>query len=246
MTPDPKPNALDLVWYAVRIKRSQSGAIRTVRVGGDFETYRDRSGLTRRRRKTGTGKRVFVPELLLQRAGFEVFLPVKNVLRRKNRFCLDCERINVPLLVDWMFVGWPAGAPRWHELMRLDVVLGVMGTGGRPVAVPGAAIQKLMRQWGGGVLSVACHRYMTTGQVYQPGDVARIAAGSFAGFSMEVVEIGAKTARGLVDIFGKSVAIEMGYKDLDFVRADGRADDALIILPDDDISGEAQHFAKSA
>lgn len=104
-----KIEAQEMQWFACRVKRKQMGGIRTVTVGGEFEAYRDRAGRVRKRRVDGTGDRVFLPEHLLRRAGFEVFLPVKKVLRRKNRFSPDKVLVSQPLLVDWMFVGWPVG-----------------------------------------------------------------------------------------------------------------------------------------
>ncbi|MEX5515702.1 transcription termination/antitermination protein NusG [Pseudophaeobacter sp. 1A09344] len=202
-----KIEAQDLQWYAVRVVRKQVGGIKTITVGGEFEAYRDRQRRLRKRRVDGTGKRVFLPEHILRRAGFEVFLPIEKVLRRKNRFSPEKQLVSKPKLVDWLFVGWPADESRWHRLMELDVVVGVMGTGGRPVAIPPARIVRLMRQWGGGELSLECYRMMKAG--YAAGDVVKVPDGPFADFDFTVVDVSEKTARGLVSIFGRDTPLDI-------------------------------------
>ncbi|TDE34140.1 hypothetical protein E1B25_20335 [Antarcticimicrobium sediminis] len=201
--------AQDMQWFAVRVKRKQAGGIRKVTVGGKFEAYRDRAGRIRKRRVDGTGDRVFLPEHILRRAGFEVFLPVKKVLRRKNRFGPDKVFVSQPLLADWLFVGWPAFESRWHVLMELDVVTGVMGTGGHPVRISSARMMRLMRQWGGGHLSPECHRMAKSAQAHVAGDVFRVPDGPFEDFKFTVVDATAKSVRGVIDIFGRETPLEI-------------------------------------
>lgn len=213
-----KIEAQEMQWFAVRVKRKQVGGIRKVTVGGEFEAYRDRHGRVRKRRVDGTGDRVFLPEHLLRRAGFEVFLPVKKVLRRKNRFCPDKMLVSLPLLADWMFVGWPVGQHRWQDLMALDVVTGVMGTGGRPVSIPPARIQRLMRQWGGGQLSAECHRYMKARCDFSVGDTVRVVAGPLEGVHVRVVDIAGPTVKSALDILGGEVVTEIRSDLLEAVK----------------------------
>ena len=211
--------AQDMQWFAVRVKRKQAGGIRTVTVGGEFEAYRDRAGCIRKRRVDGTGNRVFLPEHILRCAGFEVFLPVKKVLRRKNRFSPDKVLVSQPLLVDWLFVGWPVGQSRWHELMDLDVVTGVMGTGGRPVEISPKRVMRLMRQWGGGQLSRECHRYLKTGCEFAAGDTARVVSGPLDGVHVRIVDVAGPTVKAALDILGGEVVTEIRSDVLETVRA---------------------------
>ena len=216
-----KIEAQEMQWYAVRVKRKQVGGIRTTVVGGEFESYRNRSGHLCKRRVDGTGKRVFIPEHIIRRAGFEVFLPVKKVLRRKNRFGPEKHLILQPLLVDWLFVGWPVGEWRWHDLMNLDVVYGVMGTGGRPVYIPRAKITQLMRRWGGGHLSPQCYRYMKTGCDFTAGDTVRVVAGPLDGQEVRVVDVAGSSVRALLDILGGEVEVEIRSDLLESMRTEG-------------------------
>ncbi|MBR9651901.1 transcription termination/antitermination protein NusG [Thalassovita aquimarina] len=217
-----KIEAQGMVWLLVRIKRRQVGGIRTVTVGGDFETYRDRAGRARQRRITGTGDRVFLPEHLLRRAGFEVFLPVKKVWRRKNRFSPERVCVAQPLLVDWMFVGWPADQNRWADLMALDVVMGVMGTGGRPIVMKPATVISLMRRWGGGMLSPECHQMVKRSHEFEAGQVARIAAGPFQDFEAKVVEVDGPNIRVMLDLFGRETPAQFDWRELLPVPGDAR------------------------
>jgi len=204
-----KIEAQEMQWFACRVKRKQVGGIRKVTVGGSFETYRDRAGRVRKRRVDGTGDRVFLPEHILRRAGFEVFLPIKKVLRRKNRLSPEKVLVSQPLLVDWIFVGWPVGESRWHDLMELDVVSGVMATGGRPVEIPPARVMRLMRQWGGGHLSPECHRYLKTGCEFAAGDTVRVVAGALDGQEVRVVDASGPSVRALLNILGGEIEVEI-------------------------------------
>ncbi|TRD16948.1 transcription termination/antitermination protein NusG [Palleronia caenipelagi] len=212
--------AQELQWFACRVKRRQVGGIRTMTIGGEMEAYKDRKGRSRTRRVTGTGDRVFVPEHILRRAGFEVFLPVKKVLRRKNRFATD-EKVLVsqPLLVDWIFVGWQVGDCRWADLMGLKVVTGVMGTGGRPIAMPPVRIAQLMRQWGGGGLSPECCRYCRTAPKLVPGDVARIVEGPLEGAQIRIIELTGASAKATMQLLGGEVVTEIRQDLLEVVRS---------------------------
>ncbi len=201
-------------WFACRVKRKQLGGIRSVTVGGDFEAYRDRSGRMRKRRVNGTGSRVFLPEHLLRRAGFEVFLPVKKVLRRKNRFTPEKTHVTQPLLADWLFVGWRADIDRWNELMDLEVISGVMGTGGRPAAIPSDRVARLMRQWGGGRLSRECKKMAEQPQPYNPGEVVKVPDGPFVDFDFKIVDVTARAARGVINIFGRETPLEVPIEKL--------------------------------
>lgn len=216
-------------WYAVRIKRKQIGGIRTTTIGGQFEGYRDRQGRARMRRLEGTGQRVFVPEHLLRRAGFEVFLPVKKELRLKNRFTKEKHLVTLPLLADWLFVGWPVWECKWARLMELDVVTGVLGTGGRPVSIVEKKVAALMQRWGGGLLTPEALRYSQNEHVLLPGGIARVLTGPFVGFDVRVIEASGPSARVAVNLLGKEIEAEF---DTQLLEVPSNAD--LELEPNDD------------
>ena len=209
----------DLVWFAVRLKQKHVSRMRSTTVGGEFETYRDRAGRIRKRRILDTGKRVFVPEHILTQAGFEVFLPVKKVLRKKSRYRPEKVLVSKPLLVGWIFVAWPAGECRWSDLMALDVVSGVLGTGGHPVQVSQARIQDLMRQWGGGLLTPRMHRWMKTGCEFAAGDRVRVLEGPLEGRELSIVEAKGRSVTALLDLLGGKVPVEIGAGAIEIARS---------------------------
>lgn len=206
-----------LQWYAVRIKRRSVGGMRSAVVGAELEVYRDRKGRTRKRTVSGTGARVFVPELLLQRAGFEVFLPVKKVWKRVNRFGPEKALVARPLLVDTLFVGWPMVENRWADLMALDVVGGVIGVGARPIRFPEREMMGLMRRWGGGVLTPEMHGYARSEPTFEPGDVAHVLSGPLDGAQVRIISCSDGVARAVVSLLGRDVEAQVAVAALEGV-----------------------------
>lgn len=204
-------------WYACRMRRPQNPNRRTTAVGVEVEAYRNRAGRMCKRPVPGTGKRVYVPELILRRNGFDVFMPLRHEWRRKNRCTREKHLVSFPLLNDWLFVGWPSDRPRWHELMSLDVVAGVLGTGGRPLAISDAKVVKLMRRWGGGNVSPESQRYMRTHSEFEVGDTVRVATGSWEGFETQIVELNGPSAKAILTLFGRETPVELLADTLEFV-----------------------------
>ncbi|WP_058263375.1 transcription termination/antitermination NusG family protein [Thalassovita gelatinovora] len=192
-----------LQWYAVRVMRPRNPNRRTALIGAEKETYRDRGGRICVRPRKGTGARVYVPELILRRAGFSVFMPKDMKWRRVNRFAPEKKLVAFPLLADWIFVGWPRDAARWHELCALDVVAGVLGTGGRPARISEKQMVRVMRDWGGGKQAPDHHRYMRSHREFEVDDVVSFADGSMEGCPLRVVGIEGAQARIMVRLFGR-------------------------------------------
>lgn len=190
------------IWLLVRVKRHQIGPVKQITVGGEFESYKDRRGLSRQRRIRGTGKRVFLPEHLLRKAGFEVFLPVEWKWRKANRFSKEKVQVCYPKLVDWMFVAITSDDD-WHRLMSMDVVLRVMGSGGRPTVLKSSVIVALMERWGGGQLSAHCHEMVKRKSEFDVGDEVEICVGPFQGFPAKVSEIGGSELKVVMSVFGR-------------------------------------------
>lgn len=211
--------AREIQWFAVRMKPNASGGPRTAIVDVEKEQYTNRAGRKAWRKVKGTGTRVFLPEHLLKRAGFEVFLPVKKVLRIKNRFTKEKHLVAVPLLADWMFVGWPADESRWHKLMGFGVVAGVMGTGGRPIQMSNKAVTRLMRQYGGRKFAaVARKRMQQKVKLLSVGDRARVVEGPFEGTDIRITEIGTGSVKGMLNILGGDVQVDIASDVLEVLK----------------------------
>lgn len=213
--------AREIQWFAVRMKPNASGGPRTAIINVEKEKYINRAGQSVFRRIKGTGTRVFLPEHLMKRAGFEVFLPVKKIWRVKNRFTKEKHLVSVPLLADWMFVGMPVveneygrGVPGWKKLMEMDVVAGVMGTGGRPIQMSDATVMRLMRQYSGRNVSTAVTERILSRCQFNVGQVARVVNGPFAEFDFKIDEITGTQAKGLVNLFGRETRLMVELSDL--------------------------------
>ncbi|MEC8573289.1 MAG: transcription termination/antitermination NusG family protein [Pseudomonadota bacterium] len=197
----------EMDWYAVKLKARQNGGRRETLLGVEYETYKAGNGRMVRRKVKGSGQRVFVPELVLQKAGFEVFLPVKREWQRISRFRPEKELRSRPAMEGWLFVGWPAGQARFHELMALDVVAGVMGAGGRPVRISDAKVRFLMRKFGGG------RKRRRSSDVDQPrfaaGDLVRVEAGPLEGQKFALLDVTGGSARAVMTLLGKDVEVEL-------------------------------------
>lgn len=203
-----------LNWYAVRFKQPRNTGRRTTVMGADYETYRGMDGKPRKRRIKDTGSRVFVPELLLQRAGFDVFLPIRKEWRRINQRSKQKQCVSLPLLANWIFVGWPSGMNRWHDLLALDVVTGVAGADGRPMQISQADIDYLHRKSAsGGYTAPSVQANMRTHHEYNVGDEVRIDFGAedgpLDGMNAKVVDISGGCARALVQFLGSVRPIEI-------------------------------------
>lgn len=203
-----------LQWFAVRFKQPRNTGRRTTVMGATYETYRGRDGVPRKRAIKATGSRVFVPELLLQRAGFDVFLPIRKEWRRANRCSKQKKLVSFPLLANWMFVGWPHGVNRWHDLLALDVVTGIAGVAGRPHYISQADVDYLRRKSAsGGYSAPSLQATMRTHYEYKAGDEVRIDYGAddgpLDGVTAKVVEITGGSARALVQFLGSVRPIEI-------------------------------------
>ncbi|MBO9441253.1 hypothetical protein J7363_04040 [Phaeobacter italicus] len=199
----------EMDWYAVKLKARQNGGRRETLLGVEYETYKAGNGRMARRKVKGSGQRVFVPELVLQKAGFEVFLPVKREWQRISRFRPEKELRSRPAMEGWLFVGWPAGQARFHELMALDVVAGVMGAGGQPVRISDAKVRFLMRKFGGGRLRRKASNVEVGPVRFSVGDLVRVDAGPFEGQTVSLLDVFGGSARAVMTLLGKDVEVDL-------------------------------------
>lgn len=200
--------AMRIEWYAARMLPLRNAGRRTAVVGAQRETFTDKAGRRRHRVVAATGQRTFVHELLLRRAGFEVFLPVRKEWRITDRFRKRKELVAYPLMTGWLFLGWPEGQPMWGKLADLGVVQGLLGDRGRPARISEAAVQRMMRRWGGGHLAPEHHRYLRTHHEFEVGDTVRVIDGPWTGYSFDVLDISSAGVSGVVQLLGRSVGVD--------------------------------------
>ncbi len=198
-----QPGLID--WYAVRVKPPHNSGRRTVVPDTGCETCRNG-----KRRITGSGRREFVIETLLRNRGFHVFLPTKTVYRRKSRYTRDKHLVAYPLLVGWVFVGWPKGEYRWHDLFASHLVAAVAGIDGRPCPLPQDVMDGLFKRWGGPkTRAPGRERFMRTHFEFRIGDRARIVEGPLNGMEVRVVDLSGPGARVVLELLGGERVIEI-------------------------------------
>lgn len=204
-------------WYAVRTRPPRNTGRRTVVVDAEYEAYFNRAKQARKRRVSGTGRREYLAEVLLKRAGFEVFMPKREEWRRINPRKPEKTLVAYPKLGNWIFVGWEAGRPRWHDLQSLDLVGGLLGADGRPVRISETCMVRMMETWSAGSLAPEHYRYMRAHEEFEVGDRVRVVDGSWEGFEMDVVDLDGAYAKGIVGLLGKDVEIRLPSRTLAFV-----------------------------
>jgi transcription antitermination factor NusG len=170
----------------------------------------DRGGRKRKRRIKGTGKREFVIETLLRQRGFEVFLPTKKVWRRKSKYTKEKRLVSYPLLVGWVFVGWPMNQYRWGDLFRVNLVNDVAAVDGVPFMIPQSIMDDMFKRWGGPrTQAPERERFMRTHYEFNVGDKARVVEGPFDGQIIRVVDLRGAKAKVLLDFLGGEREIEI-------------------------------------
>lgn len=203
------------IWVAVRMRQPKNHGRRTAVVGGEFEEYKNRAGQTCHRHIKGTGERVFVAEHILKEADFQVYMPKRYDWRKTNRYSNERTRVEYPAMGDWLFVGWPDHLNRWHDMMALEVVAGVLGSGGNPLVISERDIIALMAEMGRRGLPSELQRYMRTDAEFDVGDMVRVSSGSLEGYETEVVEIDGPSALIVMELFGRSVRRRMQISELE-------------------------------
>ena len=209
-------NGQDMQWFAVRTKPTANRNRATELVGWDYEQYVDRQGHKRKRRVKGTGQREFVIETLLRKKGFAVFLPTKKVWRRKSKYSPEKHLVAYPLLVGWVFVGWPKGDYRWLDLFSVNLVHEVAGVDGRPYVIPQRVMDGMFKRWGGPKTQAPeRERLMRTHHEFKVGDSAKIVEGPFDGMCVKVADIRGPEARILLELLGGIQEIEINAMSLE-------------------------------
>ncbi len=171
-------------WYAVRVTQEAQ----------------------RKRKFNNTQPPEFVGKMILERRGFNVFLPTKKVYRRKNKYSREKHLVKFPLMVGWMFVGWPADQDKWHELFKLRMVSSVAGVQGRPFQIPQSVMNDLFKRFG--YRAPDQERFMRTHHEFKVGDDVRVIGGPFDGQVVQVTELEGPKARVLMEFFGSQRLLE--------------------------------------
>lgn len=185
---------MELQWYAARTKPTANPNRNTIKIGDE---------------------RHFVVERILRQRGFEVFFPTKKVFRQKSKYSKEKREVRLPLLVGWVFVGWPVNQNRWADLFNSNAVSSVAGCGGRAMRINPEDMDSAMQRWGGqNAHAPDRERFMRTHHEFDIGDNVTILHGPFANCDARVEELRGFEARVMVDLFGRETPMNINTMDL--------------------------------
>lgn len=139
-------------------------------------------------------------QLALERKGFEVFLPqmIVSKIRRGRRVMLP-----FPLFQGYLFVHAHIDAKAFHQIIKVDGVMRLLGHGG-PSEVPPEQIQSIQTIVDG-------ERYYYPWRYLEKGKRVRVIEGPLAGVVGTLVARKDKKRRLVVsvELFQRSVAVEL-------------------------------------
>ncbi len=148
-----------------------------------------------------------IAERLLRENGYHAFCPTEIKWKRRHRRMMRREPVTYPLLIRYIFLGWPQGqAVPWLEIFRFRVVLSVVGQSGQPLAIPAAQMQRVF------VASqepIAYKRSVNPHRSLRVGDNVEVIGGGFAGHMTQLTEVRGKTGRIILELLGAVREIEV-------------------------------------
>jgi transcription antitermination factor NusG len=154
----------------------------------------------------------FTAQLLLDRRGFQTFVPVetkwKRVGPRKQRVPHQ-----YPMLVRYVFVSSDQQQFPWHDVLRVQSlpVTGVVTFDGQPAKIPQSAIEKLAKISGNSFRTKETKVHRS----FVPGDQVEIVSGAFAGWSVPVESIKGPMAKVLIPMLGQTREVEVALEALE-------------------------------
>jgi transcriptional antiterminator RfaH len=136
----------------------------------------------------------------LHRQGFETFLPMQNITRRKNsRFVSDLQ----PLFAGYMFVSVNSELAPWHAINSTIGVSRLVSFGGKPKPLPVQLISGLM-------LRCDASGTLLPPKSLSAGDSVEILTGPFANFIATVDTIDPKQRIWvLLDFMGQKTRMQV-------------------------------------
>lgn len=157
----------------------------------------------------------FVAERILDDAGVIVFVPTETRFRRVNRTVKAKTEMRFAMIPGYLLIGIsPADREQvdaqWANLFRFDLVRGVIGQNGRPLAVPYHQVRgMLVRHSRGEFNAPDVQRWMRTHKEFAVGDRAEVLEGPFEGHVAEVTAIRGRQAVMVLELFGSLREVEV-------------------------------------
>lgn len=196
-------------WCIARLRPAKR---RLVRVKPDYREVRTRGGGIAMKPIPRTGEQVFAQHLILNRLGFEVYMPARYEWRIVNRFTREKQQVPLQRLPGWAFIGFD-DAPRWHVLKDSGAVSFFATLDGRPVLLSDGDMMRIKQRFGD-VTKPEVEKFMQSHAEFAVGDMVALPGGPFDGITFEVREIRGELTRVVGDILGAERDIDVSTWDL--------------------------------
>jgi transcriptional antiterminator NusG len=134
----------------------------------------------------------------------EILIPTEEVVEVRDGKKKSSTRKFFP---GYVMVKMVMSDDAWHVVKNTPKVTGFVGTGGRPVPLSAAEVDRIINQ-----VTIAADKPKPKNE-YQVGETLRIVEGPFANFTGEVEEVNEDraTLKVMVTIFGRATPVELGF-----------------------------------
>jgi transcriptional antiterminator NusG len=138
----------------------------------------------------------------------EIMVPMEEVVEVKRGKRVNTERKFFP---GYVLVKMELDDQTWHLVRNTAKVTGFLGSGGRPVPIPEAEADRILRQMQEGV------EHPRPLISFISGDQVRVTDGPFNSFSgvVEEVDDGKGRLKVAVSIFGRATPVELEYSQVE-------------------------------
>ncbi|QYJ00766.1 hypothetical protein KUV46_15770 [Thalassovita mediterranea] len=147
---------------------------------------------------------------ILRNKGYTVAVPLKNILRRKNRYAKSRTYVAKAIMPSYVLIAFDAGTFPIHELREMHFIKGVVCINGRPAKLNSGQVYKMLSNERAGVYTDnEVYKNMWTEFEYRTGDIVDINWQGFDNVRGKVTDITEKMATVKIPILSSEYEVEV-------------------------------------